>query len=124
MAHLESKIFFCLTGFTGVTAIVSDRVYPKRLKQGCKLPAISFERVSGNFDNDLEGYSGLEQPRVMINCWALGYVQAKDLAKAVRAAMLAATAFKATILTDSDLSEDAANYYGVSLDFSVWHEED
>lgn len=127
MAHLESKIFSLLTTNTAVKAIVADRVYPVELKPGCRLPAISYQRISGNYDADLEGNSGLEQPRIQIDCWGLGYVQAKDLAKAVRAAMasatIAANGFTSLCITDADIYDDAANYHGVSIDFSCWHEE-
>jgi porphobilinogen deaminase len=128
MAHLETKIFNLLTADAAVKAIVADRVYPSQLKQGCRLPAISFVRVSGGFDLDLEGNSGTENPRIQVDCWALGYQQAKDLGKAVRRAMNAATAagagFTATAINDADIHDDAANYHGVSIDFSCWHEED
>lgn len=127
MPHLETKIFSLLTANTAVKAIVSNRVYPKVLKQSCRLPAVSCQRVSGNYAADLEGNSGLEQPRIQIDCWGLGYVQAKDLAKAVRAAMasatIAANGFTSLCLTDADIYDDAANYHGVSIDFSCWHEE-
>lgn len=128
MAHLESKIFSLLTANTAVKAIVADRVFPTALKQGCRLPAVSYQRISGNHDLDLDGNSGLEQPRIQVDCWALGYVQAKDLAKAVRTAMtsatIAANGFTALCANDADNHDDAANYYGVSIDFSCWHEED
>jgi len=128
MAHLEGKIFTLLTTNAAVKAIVADRVYPGALKHGCRLPAISFARISGNYDSDLSGNSGLEIPRIQVDCWALGYQQAKDLAKAVRAAMNAATVavagFTATAFTDADIMDDAANYHSVSIDFSCWHQED
>jgi len=128
MALLESKLFSLLSADTAVKAIVADRIFPTVLKQNCRLPAISYQRISGNFDADLEGNSGTENPRIQVDCWALGYVQAKDLAKAVRNAMNAATdavaGFTALCITDADNHDDAANYYGVSLDFSCWHEED
>lgn len=128
MAHLETKIFSLLTTAPAVAALVGARVYPKVLPPKTRLPAITFERVSGNHDADLAGNSGTENPRIQVSCWALGYVQAKDMAKAVRTAMITATTaangFTAITLTDGDLYEDAQLYHCVWTDFSVWHEED
>lgn len=128
MAHLESKIFNLLSTNTAVTALVADRVFPGKLKPGCRLPAISFFRISGNYDVDLGGNSGLEQPRIQVDCWALGDEPRRDLGKAVRAAMGSANVethgFSALCITDTDAHDEATNHLGVSIDFSCWHEED
>lgn len=128
MAHLESHIFTLLTTAPAVTAIVGARVFPKVLPPKTRLPALTFERVSGNYDADLEGVTGTANPRIQVSCWAMGYEQAKDLAKAVRTAMNAATdaanGFTALTLSDGDLYEDAQHYHCVWVDFSTWHEEE
>jgi hypothetical protein len=121
MAQLETSIFSTLTGASAVSAIVGTRVYPLVLPQKAALPAISYLRVSGAQELSLSGHSGLESPRIQIDCWATTYAQAKALSAAVQAAMLASSAFKVGSVSDRDLFEDETNVFRVSIDFSVWH---
>lgn len=123
MALLESHIFSCLTGASGVSSVVGERIYALVLPQGCALPAISYFRVSGPRQMSLEGYSNLESPRIQIDCWATSYAQAKTLAAAVRAAMLSSTDFKVSGISDQDLFDESIGIFRVSTDFSVWHRD-
>jgi len=128
MALLETNLFTFLTGASAVSAIVGNRVYAKKLPPGCKLPAISYFIVTTDFQQDLEGEGDTINVRLQIDCWALDNEKVKLLAKAVRSAMTSATleanGFVALCQNAADNDDDAANYYGASLDFSVWHEED
>lgn len=121
MAQLEPSIFSALTADATVSGLVGTRVYPLVLPQKAGLPAVSYLRVSGRQEMSLSGLSGLEAPRIQIDCWATTYAGAKALAAAVRAAMLSATAFKVGSVSDRDLYEDDTNVFRVSIDFSVWH---
>lgn len=121
MAQLEASIFTTLTGASGVSAIVGSRVYPIILPQKTTLPAITYLRVSGAQEISLSGHSGLESPRIQVDCWATSYAQAKSLAAAVQAAMIASTAFKVGSVSDRDLFDDETNVFRVSIDFNVWH---
>lgn len=123
MAQLEKRIYAVLTGYTGVSALVGTRVYPLVLPQKCTFPAISYLRVSGGQQMNLSGYSRLEAPRIQVDAWAESYGQAKDLAAAIRAALLSATDFKVSDISDRDLFEDSSALFRVSTDFTVWHRD-
>ncbi|MBI4800633.1 MAG: DUF3168 domain-containing protein [Desulfarculus sp.] len=124
MSTLDThKLAQALKQDAAVAALVADRVYPVKLPQGCVLPAITYQRVSGGQDSTLEGDSGLEFPRVQVSCWSKSYTQAHALAKAARGAMKSARAFRATTINDMDHYEDETGVYAVFVDFSIEHEE-
>jgi hypothetical protein len=123
MSQVEMKIKTLLLANAPVAAIIGTCLYPVILPQSPTLPAVTYFRVSGGQENSLKGYSGLEHPRIQIDCWSLTYAGAKELANAVRAAMDLATTFKALCISDHDLFEDDTRIYRVSLDFSVWNKE-
>lgn len=121
MAQLEASIFTALSGASGVSTIVGSRVYPLVIPQGAALPAVTYTRISGPLEMSLSGGAGLESVRVQIDAWSTTYASAKSLAAAIRAAMLAATAFKVASVSDRDLFEDETSVFRVSADFTVWH---
>lgn len=123
MSQVESKLYALLTADPAVSAIVGTRVYPMVLPQRCTFPAASYFRVSGGQQNTLDGYSGTENPRIQVDCWAREYADAKALASAIRTAMDGATNFKALCISDRDMYEDDAELHRVLLEFSCWNKE-
>lgn len=118
---LESKIFSHLSTSTAIG--VSARIYPVRLPQEPTYPAITYQRISGGQENSFGGYATLENPRMQIDVWADTYLAAKNAAEAVHTAMNGATAYRATLISDSDLYESDIEIYRVSMDFSCWNKE-
>ena len=133
---LESALYNYLTvTATDVLAIVSKRVYPGFLPQGASLPAITYAKVSGPRIEHMGGKTGLEYPRVQINCWASTYSAAKALADKVRIAMDAysgtwgSDTIRACILQDeADFIDEspeleARRIFGIRQDYEIWHVE-
>lgn len=116
---VEKKI---IAHFSSATAITSKttRIYPEFVPEAAAFPALSYSRVSGFRVNYLDGYSGEENPRIQIDCWATSYGAAKDLSTAVHTAMEAAPDFKALLISDMDMSEQELGLYRISMDFSCW----
>jgi len=79
MADAETTINTILTGAADVKRIVNTRIYPLVMPQDPKLPAITYQRISNNPVNMLAGYSGLANPHMVINSWAMNYHEAKTL---------------------------------------------
>ncbi|MGE4297037.1 MAG: DUF3168 domain-containing protein [Desulfovibrionaceae bacterium] len=124
MSIAEPKITAVLLHDATVAALAGTRVHPAPLPRGCALPAISYARISGGQVYSLAGYSGLENPRIQVDCWAETYDAAKALATAVRAAMDRATTFNALVIGDRDqFSDTGQKPHSVTLDFSVWNLE-
>lgn len=118
---IESKIYSALTGNTTIFASVSNRIFPMVMPQDTTLPAITYQRLSGGQENDLSGYSNLENPHISIMCWATNYDGALDLAEDVHVAMDGAgSAFHSILVNDLDGFDPETEYYVRSMDFSCW----
>lgn len=128
---MEEGIIAKLLATSGVTALVSTRVYPGRRPQASALPAIDLGSISGAPVYSNDGETGLARARVEINCWGETYTSAKTLARAVKAALSAffgeagGVSFQYILLdTERDMSETGSNQaeylYRTSLDFIVW----
>lgn len=120
----ESLLSDHLLADTGIAAIVGNKVFALVIPEGTVLPCLSFQRLSGQPANTLSGHSGLEAISVQIDAWGKTYTEAKELAKAVRAAMPAQGAvWGAHLMEDQDFFEDGTNlrnYYRVSMEYLVW----
>jgi hypothetical protein len=73
-----------LANDSGVSALVSARIYPNKLPQHPTYPAISYQRVSNSAQL---GTTNLRKSRWQINCWAESYAGTQTLAAAVKALM-------------------------------------
>lgn len=121
---IESSLYARLTAHAGVSALVGTRIYPLLMPQTPVLPAITYQRISAEHIASIGGHSGLENPRIQIDIWALSYNTSKALAAQVRAALTESMdGFAALLLTDLDDYEPETRIYRCSLDFSLWAEE-
>ena len=120
----ESLLSEHLLADAGIKAIVGTKVFALHIPEGTVLPCLSFQRLSGEPANTLSGHSGLEAISVQIDAWGKTYTEAKELAKAVRAAMPAQGAvWGAHLMEDADVYEDGSNlrgYFRVSMEYRVW----
>ncbi len=128
---MEEALIAKLLATSGISSIVSTRVYPGSLPQGGPRPAITVNRISGAPLYADDGEVGLEDARVQVDCWADTYTGAKLLARAVRdclsafAGSVSGVNFR-NIMVDAerDLREGGGNSaeypFRVSLDFIVW----
>ena len=87
MADLETGIFSYLSGHTGVHAAVADRIYPFAVPQEMTLPAVAYQRVSGNRMLAHDGGPDFAEARIQFTCVADTYGEAKDGVRAIREAM-------------------------------------
>lgn len=120
---LESKIFSLLTTSTTITATMGNRIYPVRAPQNVASPYAVYQRISGGQVNGLDGYLTLENPRIQLDVYSTSYSQVKTLAEAIQTQMNTSTAFKNTLINDTDFYEDELNEYRISMDFSCWNRE-
>lgn len=140
MAVLEEGVYARLSGSTGVTSIVSTRIYPEELPQNPTYPALTYQRISGNSHFHQTGLTGLGEGRIQVTCWAQkaekgggDYPQVKDLREAVR---LALAGFQGTaggvdirsvdFTNDLDIQTEDNDRLGLKqnvLDFVIRHVE-
>lgn len=122
---IETKIYAHLSTTTAITvsSSVSTRIYPIILPQEVTYPAITYFKVIGIKENNLSGYSSMENSQIQIDCWTETYKEAKNLSTRVHSAMGAATAYSAILISDNDIYEDEVDVYRVSQSYSCWNRE-
>ncbi len=127
---MEGAIVAKLRATAGVSALAGQRVWPGRRVQARDRPSITVIRVDGAPIYTDEGQGDLTMARVQIDCWAGSYTDAKDLARAVQAALSGfvgtqgSTTFRYFYLdAERDFDEGGSNtseyLYRTSLDFLV-----
>lgn len=67
-----------------IVALVVDRVYPIKIKQGNNGACIVYTQISGVGDYTLAGPTGLANPRIQIDSWAPTADAATNLANLVK----------------------------------------
>lgn len=123
MSQAEIKLVETLKSASSVTGIVSNRIYPVLIPQGATLPAITYQRVSGWHEHTLQGYTGMENPQIQVDCWSNSYSTAKGLGLAVRDAVFASTRFSSVLVSEDDIFYESELIHCVSMDFSIWNVE-
>ncbi len=123
MEIMEIAVRNHLLADPAVSDFVVTRIYPGALPQGVTYPAIRYQRIDTLRIYSKAGYEGDSKPRLQIDCWSPNYLEAKQLAKAVRVAMERYS--YAECVDEQDGYEPAPDpsVYRVTLDFSIWHEE-
>ncbi len=81
---LETELRTYTLAGVGVAALVSTRMYARKLPQNPTLPAVVYQRIDTRRLHDLDGPDGLPRPRMQVTCWAMTPTDAMALAAAVR----------------------------------------
>lgn len=117
---VESDIYSALTGYAGLSALVSTRVYPQVIPDGATLPAVAYQRVGTEPVQTLHGTVPAARARFSFSAWAATYADALSVIAQVRAALLAAAAFEAVYEFEVDLFDEESRRSGRIADFSIW----
>lgn len=130
---IEEALYAHLSAYANLTALVSNRIYPKILPQKGTYPAITYQKISGPRLHTLQTDPGTARPRFQISCWAQTYNQAKAVAKQVQIALqdfsgvmggVGGVQVDAVLLENEyDAFEDETGLYQVPVDFIIWHQE-
>ncbi len=111
--------------YTGLTALISDRLYPMMLPQEPTLPAATYLIVD---DPQTYSHSGISwrQARVQFDCYAATYLAAHNIADQVEAAINAwgtgNPAYSGFQLSRRDMEESPElNRYRVMVEVSIDH---
>jgi len=88
MTEARTNLFQKLATDHGVKAIVSDRIYPVKLKEGAQIPAISYQLVDGMPLSQAHGEpSSGSSDLYQVNCWGATSAEAKELKEVVKLAL-------------------------------------
>jgi hypothetical protein len=117
---IETDIKTILDGYSGLTALVSTRIYVVKLPQLPTYPnvVLSYNR---EIENTLSGESSLEHLIMQVDVRDTSYSSVRSIVIQVKAAMAAATNLTSICITDEDLPyEDGVETYRTALRFSIW----
>lgn len=81
---IHEDIYAYLSGLSGLTALVSDRIYPVFLPQGVSPPCVRFERSSDGGFKDFDGQGQTIRVEIQFDCLALTLSQTEVIAKAIK----------------------------------------
>ncbi len=82
--RFEEALFAHLKDCTGLKNLVGDRIYPLVLPQKAVLPAVTYQKISGERLHELQGDTGFTRPVYQLSCLAETYAQCKAVAEQVR----------------------------------------
>lgn len=120
-----------LAANSGVTDIVSTRIYQMRVPDNGSFPCLQYQQISTVPINQKSGAAGGDFARVQVNCYSSkSYKESSDLADAVRAALEAYSGTTTNghvvqyveFLSAFDTIDDTAQYSGVFstvMDFMI-----
>ena len=81
---ISSLLYGALSSDSGITTLVSTRIYPLKLPQDTPYPAVSYQRISNTGE---QGSTALKETRYQLNAWADTYASAQTLATAIKTAL-------------------------------------
>jgi len=121
---VEAKVYAALSGFSSLTNLVGDKIYPEHRHQSTGTPAVVYYRAPGGERvTSLKGYSQLENAIIEISVYTSAVDDRRAIADQVISAMSKATAF-GSVLPDPpyDDYDDETQTYERTLMFSVWNQ--
>jgi uncharacterized protein DUF3168 len=135
MKDIRKAIYALLATDATVNGLCGGRIYPVQLKQGVRDPSIVYHRITGLFDYQMSGSSGLVQNLFQIDSIAVTNDLASQLADAVhdrlrgfRGDVAFGTASPRDTITlhgifessNRDTFDTATQVFVVQRDFQVW----
>lgn len=128
ITNLPQAIFSILSNTSGVSSIISKRIYPEVLPQNVQYPCVLFFALNSTVDNHLQGDSGLRRSRVQVESWAQTFSAAVALSAAVSTALknysgtVDSFVIGATLqLSENPLYEPDLQVFRIIQDYHVWH---
>lgn len=83
----EQSLYSLLTSAAGVTALISTRIYPDAMPEGCIYPAIVFARNSTEPIASISNINFGSDVTMTVDCWAKTRSSADAVAAAVTSAI-------------------------------------
>lgn len=127
---VEADIFSRLSGYSGLTALVSTRIYPVRLPQKPTYPAIVYTRISAERISAMGDDTGTVRPRFQFDVYATTYANARAVTEQLRKALQrysgtdTVTIQEIFVIGESEFYEDETELYHTAIDFEIIYIED
>lgn len=131
--QFEEALFAHLKACTGLKSLVDERIYPLVLPEMAVLPAITYQKISGERLHKLQGDTGFTRPVYQLSCRAENYPQCKAAAEQVRLCLQNHSGVmggKEGVVVDAVLLEgelegyepETGTFY-ISMDFQFYYSE-
>lgn len=129
---IESAIYSRLSGFAGLSALVSTRIYPNVLAQNATLPAVVYQRISAGRISLMGVDAAVLPARFQFTAWATGHTAAAAVRDQVRQALQRWSQTGPPVVQDTyieneidlfDEGDDGTVLAQLVLDALIWFEE-
>lgn len=124
MSVIQEQLYAQLAQPVGaVFPLVGDAIYPivGITQTQITNPYVVYQRITTPVENTLANGVPITGTRFQIDCYALTYLAASQLADAVVAQMAAWSVPNVLVSNPHDMFEDNVRLYRVILEFNVWH---
>ncbi len=130
---IEQALKYHLVNTTGITDLVSTRVYFIKAPQDATQPYIALQKISDVMLHSHDGPSKLAEARFQLSCYATTYAAVKGVAAAIQAAIDGYTGtmggaggvFVGRCFWDNETDlgfSDDLKLYGVAVDYIISHQ--
>ena len=113
---IETTLYSTLSNASGVTALVSTRIYPQVAPDNAATPYITYQVIVGMAHNKIAGAPESERKIIQLNCISNTYSNAKAIAEACKAAINVAVGY---LVSERDDYFDQTEKHRVMLDISM-----
>jgi hypothetical protein len=126
---IEQDVVEVLLADAAVEALVGDRIFPVTVRYETQLPAVTYQRMSGERTYTMGGRGGWATVRIGMSAWARDYSAARSIADAVRVALDAYEGGGtndiqiARVADTADAYEETLGCYLCSLDVEIQYQE-
>lgn len=126
---IEKAIFDRLTNHVGLSALISNRVYPGVLPQNCTKPAVYYEEYNGERIQHNSGNCDMRPSSFRVYSVADSYSDMKDVSKQVEVALERWSQASPVKVHDSfingtdDLYVDETNEHLSEVDVTIYYDE-
>ena len=107
-----------------------SRIYPLVLPQKVTYPAVTYQKIAGEFEHSMGGDSGFAYPDYQISCFAKTYKEAKDTATTIRICLrnlmlMVDDIYIQALLIENEIDdyEYETEIYSVILEFRVFFQD-
>jgi hypothetical protein len=110
------------TIYTALSSLVAGRCYPDVSPDGAAMPLIIYQQAGGKAVDFMEAkVPDKDNARVQVHVWSKTRLEASQIARAARVALVEGAAKASTQGAAVSLHDDALKLYGARQDYSVWY---
>ena len=84
--EINEALYSYLSGYAGLTALISNRIYPDILPQNTPYPAITYQKISENEIDTFNQPTTLMVPIYQFSCWGSTRSSSEAVSKQLRLA--------------------------------------